>query len=505
MTSGLIAEMAAAHDPLTSLLHAPDRKPLTRGECLGLIERTVAALRDRGIAPDDRVAVVLPNGPELALAFLAISSAAIFAPLNPQYSQVEFAFFLQDLGARVLITEPGFCPAAVQAAEEARIPVFGLCARKDHAAGEFVLEGAAVGEPVPAGRCAGREATALLLHSSGTTARPKLIPLTHANLCESAENIARTLALGEHDVCLNVMPLFHIHGLVGAFLASLAGGASVFCAGGFNAFRFTRLMLDSKATWCTAVPTMYQAILARTEGVPPDQLQRFRMLRSSSAHLHAPVWKRLEEVFACPVLNSYGMTEASHQMASNLLPPEQRRIGTVGRAAGPEMAVMNEDGALVEPGCRGEIVIRGRAVTSGYLSPQTAKAGAFRNGWFRTGDEGSFDADGYLTLIGRLKEIINVGGEKVAPAEIDEVLMQHPAVAQAVAFGVPCRIMGERVYAAVVLQSQVGEAELRTFARERLARFKIPEKILSVDSIPKGATGKVQRLGMAARLGIEEL
>lgn len=227
------------------------------------------------------------------------------------------------------------------------------------------------------------------------------------------------------------------------------------------------------------------------------------MLRSSSAHLHTTVSKQMEDVFDCPVLNSYGMTEAAHQMASNPLPPAERRVGTVGRAAGPEMAIMDEDGALVGAQRRGEVVIRGQTVIPGYLSPESANVEAFHNGWFRTGDEGRFDEDGYLTLLGRLKEIINVGGEKVAPAEIDDVLMQHPAVAQAVAFGVPCRTLGERVYAVVVLQGQPCETELRGFVRERLAKFKVPERILFVDSIPKGATGKVQRLGMAARLGIE--
>jgi acyl-CoA synthetase (AMP-forming)/AMP-acid ligase II len=472
-------------------------------QCVAQIERTVLALRKRGIAPEDRVAVVLPNGPELAMSFLAISSAAVFAPLNPQYSQVEFAFFLKDLRACALITEPDFCPAAVRAAREAGIPILGLRAETEHAAGEFVLEGSAVREPVSPRRQVDREGTALLLHTSGTTARPKLIPLTHANLCASAENIRRTIALKQGDVCLNVMPLFHIHGLVGAFLASLAGGASVFCTGGFNAFQFRHWMLESGATWCTAVPSMYQAILKRMRGAPRGELRNFRLLRSSSAHLHGTVSKQLEDVFDCPVLNSYGMTEAAHQMASNPVPPAERRAGTVGCAAGTEMAIMDENGALAGTGCRGEVVVRGKTVTAGYLSPECANAEAFHDGWFRTGDEGKFDGNGYLTLLGRLKEIINVGGEKVAPAEIDEVLMQHPAVAQAVAFGVPCNIMGERVYAVVVLQSEPCEGELRGFARERLAKFKVPERILFVDSIPKGATGKVQRLGMAARLGIE--
>jgi acyl-CoA synthetase (AMP-forming)/AMP-acid ligase II len=495
--------MVAQMRPEAALLHAPGRHPMKAGDCLHQAERTLAELRLRGVGPEDRVAAVLPNGPELAMTFLAVSSAAIYAPLNPQYSPNEFAFYLRDLNVSALITEPDFCPAAVTAAKEMGIPVLGLRAETEGPAGQFSLEGPAIGGSAPVLREVDCDSTALLLHSSGTTARPKLIPLTHANLSISAANIARTLALGPGDVCLNMMPLFHIHGLVGALLSSIAAQAGVFCSSGFSVFRFNGWRQESGSTWCTAVPSMYQAILARMDEEQPGDLRPFRFLRSSSAHLPAPVWRRLEEVFGCPALNSYGMTEASHQMSTNPLPPNIRKIGTAGPSAGPEMAVMDEKGALLPAGSHGEVVIRGESVTRGYLSPESAKAGAFRNGWFRTGDEGQFDGDGYLTLLGRLKEIINVGGEKVAPAEIDEVLLQHAAVAQAVTFGVPSHAMGERVYAAVVLRSDAGEKELRAFVRERLARFKVPEKILKVDSIPKGATGKVQRIGMAGRLGIE--
>ena len=498
MSHGLIAELAGARGAAEPVLYAPGRKPLMLDQCERQIERTAAALRQRGIA--GHVAVVLPNGPELAMCFLGVSSAAAFAPLNPQYTRSEFDFYLKDLKACALITAAGFCPAAVEAATDAGIPILGLRIETEHAAGEFELEGSTIGPAVTPHLAPDAKATALLLHTSGTTARPKLIPLSHANLRASAGNIQRTLGLAPGDVCLNVMPLFHIHGLVGAFLASLAGGASIFCAPGFNAFPFRQWMEDSRATWCTAVPSMYQAILKR---IGADERGRFRLLRSGSAHLHSTVSKQMEEVFGCPVVNSYGMTEAAHQMASQAPPPAERRDGTVGRAAGPEMAIMDEDGSLVPPPGRGEIVIRGENVTAGYLSPENATAAALRNGWFRTGDEGRFDGDGFLTLLGRLKEMINVGGEKVTPAEVDEVLMQHPSVAQAVAFGVPCRTLGERVCAVVVAQGQPCEKELRVFVRERHAKFKVPERILFVDSIPKGATGKVQRLGMAARLGLE--
>ncbi len=500
MVPGSIAEMLARRGGESVLLRAPDRAPLTSDACCEILESTVCALRAGGVGPDDHVAAVLPNGPELASSFLAVSAAAAFAPLNPQYSLSEFLFFLGDLRPRLLVTQPGYCAAAEEAAAQLGIATAALRPDTSGPAGRFLLDVPALGSGRSRRDAISRNSVALLLHSSGTTARPKLIPLTHSNLVASAANIARTLELGEGDVCLNIMPLFHIHGLVGALLSSLAGGASVFCSGGFNAFRFGEWMSESHATWCSAVPTMYQTILARDRVA--SSAGRFRFLRSSSAPLHAQVSERLENVFGCPVLNSFGMTEASHQMASNPLPPRVRKSGSVGPAAGPEIAVMDPDGRLVGALERGEVVIRGETVTRGYLSPEAAKATAFRNGWFRTGDEGYLDEDGYLTLVGRLKEMINVAGEKVAPAEIDEVLMQHPAVRQALAFGAPCARLGEKVCAAVVLQADADARTLRDFARSRLAKFKVPETILIVEEIPKGPTGKMQRIGMAERLGI---
>jgi acyl-CoA synthetase (AMP-forming)/AMP-acid ligase II len=503
MRSASIADMLARRRGGSPLLRAGGRPPLTTDACCDLLESTVDALRARGIGPETRVAAVLPNGPELAASFITIASAAAFAPLNPNYPREELRFFLGDLRPAALVTQPGFCPAAEQASAELGIPVVGLRPNLAGPAGRFSLEGPAVGPPRSRSERASHDSVALLLHSSGTTARPKLIPLTHANLTASAGNIARTLELGDQDICLGIMPMFHIHGLVGGLLSSLSAGASVFCTQGFNVFRFASWMAESQATWCTAVPTMYQTILTRDGSSQGDASTRLRFLRSSSAPLHVQVSDQLERVFGCPVVNSFGMTEASHQMASNPLPPRVRKPGTVGPAAGPEIAIMSEEGTLVAPFARGEVVIRGDTVTAGYLSPEQANAMAFLHGWFRTGDEGFLDADGYLTLVGRLKEMINVGGEKVAPAEVDEVLMQHPAVRQALAFGAPCPRRGEKVCAVVVLQAETDSRTLRDFARARLAKFKVPETLLIVNEIPTGPTGKLQRIGLAARLGIE--
>jgi acyl-CoA synthetase (AMP-forming)/AMP-acid ligase II len=229
-----------------------------------------------------------------------------------------------------------------------------------------------------------------------------------------------------------------------------------------------------------------------------------RFIRSSSSALPVPVIAELEAAFGAPVIEAYGMTEAAHQMASNPLPPARRKPGTVGPSAGPEIAIMADDGTLLGAGATGEIVIRGDNVTSGYESNPKANAEAFVNGWFRTGDQGVLDAEGYVSITGRLKEIINRGGEKISPREIDEVLMEHPCVLQVVTFGIPHAKLGEEVGAVVVLREgmEATEQQLREFVAERVADFKVPRKLLFRDEIPKGATGKLQRIGLAQKLGL---
>jgi oxalate---CoA ligase len=471
-----------------------------------------------GIRRGDRVAVVLDNGPEMATAFLAVTTAATCAPLNPAYGAAEFEFYLSDLHAKAVIVGRNMRSPAVEVARSLGIDVIRLEPRPEAGAGAFTLqlESTASGSTVveaaaprstPSGSSGlpSPDDVALVLHTSGTTSRPKIVPLTHANLCRSAENVRRTLALTEVDRCLNVMPLFHIHGLVAATLGSLAAGGSIVCCPGFLAPEFWGWLDQSSPTWYTAVPTMHQAILARAAANQDvASRRRLRFVRSSSAALPPTVMAELERVFQAPVIEAYGMTEAAHQMASNPLPPRTRKPGTVGVAAGPEIAVMGEAGTLLPREGIGEIVIRGENVTPGYENNPEANAAAFVNGWFRTGDQGRLDADGYLTITGRLKEIINRGGEKISPREIDEVLLNHPAVAQAVTFGFADHLLGEEIAAAVVLQAggRATEAELREFAESQLAYFKVPARILILNEIPKGPTGKVQRIGLAEKLGV---
>jgi oxalate---CoA ligase len=386
------------------------------------------------------------------------------------------------------------------------VPIIQLVEDSAAGAGTFRLEaeGTLTGTPQQAGPATSDD-IALVLHTSGTTSRPKIVPLSHSNVCASARHIVETLSLGPDDVCLNIMPLFHIHGLIAAVLSSLAGGGSVVCTPGFNALKFFGWLEEAHPTWYTAVPTMHQAILSRADR-HRDVISRARLrfIRSSSASLPPQVMAALEETFRAPVIESYGMTEASHQMTSNPLPPRPRKPGSVGVAAGPEVAIMSEDGRILSAGELGEVVIRGPNVTRGYEANPEANAKAFTDGWFRTGDQGVINEEGYLRITGRLKELINRGGEKVSPLEVDDVLMDHPAVQQVVTFALPHPMLGEEVASAVVLRenAHLTEYELRDYARARLAEFKVPRKVVFVEEIPKGATGKLQRIGLAEKLGL---
>lgn len=479
------------------------RAALTYGGLRTLAAATVAALNARGIGRGDRVAMVLPNGPEMAAAFVAVAAGATTAPLNPSYRGEEFEFYIDDLKAKALIVLKGNETPARGAAAKLGVPVIELVPDAAGGAGAFTLEGGPSGSAVSPGM-AGEDDVALVLHTSGTTARPKIVPLTQGNICASARHIGATLALTPADACLNIMPLFHIHGLIAAVLSSLGAGASVCCTPGFDALKFFRWMDEERPSWYTAVPTMHQTILTRAER-NAEIIKRapLRFIRSSSASLPGPVMKQLEDVFGVPLVESYGMTEASHQMCSNPL-AGPRKPGLVGLPAGPEVAIMDDDGSIMGKGGIGEVVIRGPNVTKGYEANPEANAKAFTNGWFRTGDQGMFDEDGFLMLTGRLKELINRGGEKVSPLEVDGILSDHPAVAQALTFAIPHAKLGEEVGAAVVLRDgmELTERELRDFASKHLADFKVPRKVVFLPEIPKGATGKLMRIGLAEKLGL---
>jgi|SRR5579871_6363471 len=500
-----LLQKRAGETPGAEALCAPRRPVLSYGELWRQVEQINAALRASGIRLNDRVALALPNGPEMAVAFLGVAGCAAAAPLNPAYRVSELESYLRDLRPSAILLEAGVDSAARAAANSAGVPAAEVAVASGAPAGQIEVRasGPARSDNSEA-VCLGPDDTALVLHTSGTTSRPKIVPLTHRNLLISACNIARSLELGPADRCLNVMPLFHVHGLIGALLSSLAAGASVFCTPGFYVTEFFSWLEESRATWYTAVPTMHQAILARA----PEHAETIarcplRLIRSGSAALAPVIMAELERVFQAPVIESYGMTEAAHQMTSNPLPPRKRKPGSVGIAAGPEIAILDANGEILPSGASGEVAVRGENVTPGY--PGGAEASApFGNGWFRTGDQGYLDAEGYLFLTGRIKEIINRAGEKIAPREVEEALLQHPSLAQSAAFAVPHPTLGEDVAAAVVLRpgAHAEEKELREFAAARLAHFKVPSRIAIVADVPKGPTGKVQRLGLASQLGL---
>ena len=469
----------------------PDGPAVTYGELRDQVRSLMADLRALGIERGDRVAMVVPNGIEAIVCFLAASGAATAAPLNPAYTGDEFKFYIEDTGARALITSD-------QAGEEARRVTSGSVTQITATLtpdGRVNLAPSGEGDrdseqgPAP-------DDVALVLHTSGTTSRPKRVPLPHGNLAVSARNIVDTYRLTPDDVSLCVMPLFHVHGLVASTLSTFLSGGTIVAPPRFNALNLWQVAQAHNVTWFSAVPSMHQALLQRAKragGSPGPGYEGLRFIRSCSSPLPASAMLELEERFDVPVLEAYGMTEAAHQMSSNPLPPGKRTPGAVGPGTGVRIGIMDEDGGLQPAGTRGEVVIQGANVIDGYEDNPEANATSFTDGWFRTGDEGHLDADGVLTLVGRLKELINRAGEKISPVEIDEALLSHPAVSEAVAFAIPDPRYGEQPAAAVVLSAEVTERELTDHCRTSLADFKCPRVIHIVDAIPRTATGKVQR------------
>ena len=497
---------------------------LSHGRLRAETARLAKRLRALGTGPGDRVAIVLGNGPEMAVAFLAAAAAGVAAPLNPRYRAEELRFYMDDLGVRVLITGPegsvGAAAARQAVSGSEPVPLITLTglfdrlelepetqnalplssARPVEGGGDRGTEGE--GEP---GGDRGLDDVALVLHTSGTTSRPKIVPIRHRNLARSAVNIAGSLAMTARDRSLNVMPLFHIHGLLAGLLAPLSAGGSVVCTEGFDAFQFFSWLETLRPTYYTAVPTMHQMVLSRSADHRSTARDcKLRFVRSSSASLPAPVLDDLRELFGAPVIEAYGMTEATHQMCANPLPPAAAKARSVGVPTGVELAVLDDSGRPVPAGQRGEVAVRGPTVINGYENNPEADRAAFTSGWFRTGDEGCVDSDGYLFLTGRLKEQINRGGEKVSPLEVDEALLGHEAVSEAVTFAMPHPKLGEEVAAAVVTVegASMTERELRRFLSESLAAFKVPRRVLFLDELPKGPTGKLQRIDLAKRLGL---
>ena len=489
---------------------APDIGSWSYSELDTEIERLSDILAANGVQPGVPVSIVLINSYEFVAIFLAITRAgAIAAPLNPAYTADEFNFYMKDAGARVAILPNNPHPAR-EAATELDIKTIetNLDSSNGHLQVTLSSNGSELTSRVTPSSPSGSD-IALLLHTSGTTSLPKGVPLRHLNLMKSVENIKNTYNLTPDDTSLIVMPLFHVHGLIGACLSTLNSGGTIVVPPRFSASAFWKQQSETNSTWYSAVPTIHQILLARADSDDAPQ-EAFRFIRSCSAALANKVFKSLEDRFGSPVLEAYGMTEASHQMSSNPLPPGIRIPGTVGKATGVEVSIMAETDSSSSPGEKwerkgifapvgelGEVVIKGENVIWGYNNEE-ANNEAFVNGWFRTGDQGMLDDDNYLTLTGRLKELINRGGEKISPIEVDATLLEHPAVAEAVCFAVPDDKYGECVQAAVVLSAECEQQDIQDFCRDHLANFKVPDTIYFADKLPRTATGKIQRRHVAA-------
>ena len=464
------------------------------------INKISKQLAGNGLSNKDRAAIVLPNGPYMASSFLAISSYMSAAPLNPSYKSEEYEFYLKDLNPKIVLVEKNSENPVVDVAKKLKIELCEINPEKDGPSGIFNIYEKESEYSLP-----DENDEALVLHTSGTTSRPKIVPLTNKNIFSSAENISKSLNLSVNDHCLNIMPLFHIHGLIAILASSMKAGASVCASNGFNAIKFLDIAKSAKITWYSGVPTMHQTILLRAhKNLEIAKGLELRLIRSSSASLPPAVFNDLNDVFSCPVIEAYGMTEATHQMTTNPLPPKQQKAGFVGLPAGPEVCIMNENGEVLKQGDEGEVCIKGENVTLGYDNNEEANKTSFTNGWFRTGDQGYFDNEGYLKISGRLKEIINKGGEKISPLEVDNVLMDHPLIDQAVCFGYEDKMLGENIASAIIIKNgeTCSENDVLKYAQEKLAKFKIPKKIFFVEEIPKGATGKLQRNVLAKKFGL---
>ncbi len=486
-----------------------DHSVFTFADVKKQLDETKDFFRKNHIQKTDTIAIVCENGPVMAASFLATASNCCAAPLNPSYTSSEFDFYLEDLNPKALIVKEGSNSPVIEVAKKREIKIFNLLVNNNEPSGKFSLTSKEekISSSVNQNANIIPEDIALILHTSGTTSKPKMVPLTHLNLCTSAKNIVQTLNLNRSDRCINIMPLFHIHGIVGLLLSSLFSGGGIFTSTGFNALKFFSWLKVFSPTWYSAVPTMHQVILSRADrNSEIIAMTKLRFIRSSSASLPSATMKEIEKTFNCPVIESYGMTEASHQMTSNHLPPGNRKAMKVGFAAGPEVSVMDGAHNILEKEKIGEIVIKGNNVTKGYLNNSQANKDSFVDGWFRTGDQGFYDEEGFLQITGRIKEIINKGGEKISPLEIDDAIMKHESVFQGITFPIVHNKLGEEVAAAVVLKDdhQLTEQALKEFLSKILASYKIPQTIVFLEEIPKGKTGKLQRIGLAKKLGLEK-
>ena len=463
------------------------------------------------------VAISMPNSLEFVVAFLgATMDAKIGAPLNPNYKEKEFNFYLNDLKSRVIVMPKGTVTQKntaeiVKSAKKFQCFIVELYFNPERFIVEYDIYTPKDNynkriytskhkpkfmnhDPVKFPGFARSSDVAMILHTSGTTSLPKTVPLLHLNIVRSTLNIAKTYKLTSQDRSYVVMPLFHVHGLIGVLLSSFRVQGSCVIPLKFSPKTFWSHFVNTHCNWFSCVPTNSMIML----NVPkPTPFPKIRFIRSCSSALAPAIFHKLESEFQAPVLEAYAMTEASHQMTSNNLPPGKRKPGTVGQPQGVEFVILDVYDKILPQGSIGEVSIRGENVTLGYKNNDKANEENFtkRLNYFRTGDQGFFDPEGFLVLTGRIKELINRGGEKISPIELDGVMLSHPNVDEAVSFGVDDDVYGQVVQAAVVLKpnTKLNSQELVKFMSDKVAKFKIPVKIYFVEKLPKTATGKIQR------------
>lgn len=478
-----------------------ENKSINLKKLLEIVKFNTIILKQLDIKNKDIIAIVLENGPCFITSFLSIINNCISAPLNPTYTASEFNFYFKDLKPKALITNLANNHPSIKTAYKYKIKIIRFTDNF-----YFEINKKFLIKKSFKNQSSNIKDIALILHTSGTTSRPKMVALSHQNLISSSRNISKALTLKKSDKNIILMPSFHIHGIIASILAPLFAGSSVVALPKFNVLTFYGFLEKYMPTWFTAVPTMLQSILDRAKNNTKIlKNSNLRFIRSSSASLPSNTFKSLEKLFNIPVIESYGMTEATHQMTTNLLPPKKRKINSVGVPVGLQVKIIDKNFNFLAYNREGEVVIKGKNVLSSYLANSKANKESFFKGWFRTGDLGYFDKDGYLFISGRIKEIINRGGEKISPKEIDEVFMTHPKVSKAISFSVKHPKLGEDISLAIVLKNKKNckPSELKDFAKNKLARFKIPKNIYIVNEIPIGATGKIQRIGLAKKLGIE--
>ncbi|APA12390.1 hypothetical protein SS1G_10571 [Sclerotinia sclerotiorum 1980 UF-70] len=483
----------------TSAIIIPGKRPLTitYKQLSAEISSFQKKLAKLGVTPRAAVSLALPNTYEFIVAFLATSwQRGVAAPLNSSYKQEEFEFYIDDLSSAVtLVPKDSFQKdgPAVRAARKYNAAIAECYWNGKEVVLDIKEEGKLKGKGNQKVEQAQPDDVALILHTSGTTGRPKAVPLTHKNLTRTMKNIQATYNLTPVDRTMLVMPLFHVHGLLAGFLAPLMSGGSVIVPLKFSASEFWSDFITHKANWYTAVPTIHQILL---KNPPPVTKPNIRFIRSCSSPLSPTTFHALEETYNAPVLEAYAMTEASHQMTSNPIPPGKRQPGSVGIGQGVEVRILDGEGNEVSLGSEGEIFIRGENVTKGYLNNEKANKESFtQEGFFRTGDQGKMDKDRYVFITGRIKELINKGGEKISPIELDNVLARHPAVSEAVSFAIPDEMYGQAVGVAIVLKSdqKLTASELKKWVADKVAEFKVPKQVYFTDVMPKTATGKIQR------------